>query len=75
MSEPRIYTKLGDDGSTGLLFGGRISKAHPLIDTLGSLDEAVAALGVARASGTDQSLATRILQIQRDLFVRPRTGG
>ncbi len=71
MSESRIYTKLGDDGTTGLLFGGRISKADPLIDTLGSLDETVAALGLARASAItiDPTLAARILRIQRDLFV------
>src|SRR5665213_316394 len=69
MSESRIYTKLGDDGSTGLLFGGRVSKADPLIDTLGSLDETVAVLGMARASTSDQVLVARILRIQRDLFV------
>lgn len=64
-----IYTKLGDDGSTGLLFGGRVSKADPLIDTLGSLDEAVAALGMARASCTDPELGAIILELQRGLFV------
>jgi len=69
MSEPRIYTKLGDDGSTGLLFGGRTSKADPLIDTLGCIDETVASLGLARANATDPHLATQILQLQRDLFV------
>ncbi len=69
MSESRIYTKLGDDGSTGLLFGGRISKADPLIRTVGSIDEAVAALGMARAAGTDTALNAMILRIQRDLFV------
>jgi len=69
MSEPRIYTKLGDDGSTGLLFGGRTSKADPLIDTLGCIDETVAALGVARANAIDRHLAAQILQLQRDLFV------
>ena len=69
MSKSRIYTKLGDDGSTGLLYGGGTSKADPLIDTLGSLDETVSALGLARASATDPTLCTRILRIQRDLFV------
>lgn len=64
-----IYTKLGDDGSTGLLFGGRVSKADPLVDTLGSLDEAVAALGLARASTADSAPATIVLQAQRGLFV------
>lgn len=65
----RIYTKLGDDGSTGMLFGGRISKADPLVRTLGSIDEAVAALGLARASGSDRALREVVLRIQRDLFV------
>lgn len=69
MSPSRIYTKLGDDGSTGLLFGGRISKADPLVRTLGSIDEAVAALGLARANGTDANLCETILRVQRDLFV------
>lgn len=52
MVTSRIYTKLGDDGSTGLLFGGRTSKASPLIETVGCIDETVAALGVARAACT-----------------------
>ena len=69
MTESRIYTKLGDDGSTGLLFGGRISKADPLIDIVGTLDETVAALGMARANTSDQRLSQQILGIQRDLFV------
>ncbi|MDA8345927.1 MAG: cob(I)yrinic acid a,c-diamide adenosyltransferase [Thermaerobacter sp.] len=64
-----IYTKLGDDGSTGLLFGGRVSKGDPLIDALGTLDEAVAALGLARASSTDPALSVIILEVQRGLFV------
>ena len=69
MSESRIYTKLGDDGSTGLLFGGRTSKGDPLIKTVGSIDETVAALGQARASSTDAALREMILHVQRDLFV------
>lgn len=69
MSESRIYTKLGDDGSTGLLFGGRISKADPLIKTVGSIDETVAALGLARANSADATLCEIILRVQRDLFV------
>lgn len=69
MSTSRIYTKLGDDGSTGLLFGGRTSKASPLMETVGSIDETVASLGVARAGTTDTALAADILAVQRDLFV------
>ncbi|HEX7329350.1 MAG TPA: cob(I)yrinic acid a,c-diamide adenosyltransferase [Casimicrobiaceae bacterium] len=69
MSQSRIYTKLGDDGSTGLLFGGRIAKADPLIRTVGSIDETVAALGMARSFGADAESNETILRIQRDLFV------
>lgn len=69
VAESRIYTKLGDDGSTGLLFGGRTAKSDPLVDTLGSIDETVAALGTARAACSDRVLAATILRIQRDLFV------
>lgn len=69
MTGSRIYTKLGDDGSTGLLFGGGTSKDAPLLDTIGTVDEAVAALGLARASSTDPAIAANILQVQRELFV------
>lgn len=69
MSEGRIYTKLGDDGSTGLLFGGRISKASLLMATIGSIDETVATLGIARAACDDPALRARILGVQRELFV------
>lgn len=65
----RIYTKTGDDGTTGLLFGGRVSKADPVIQICGALDEAVAALGLARASTSDTELQAIILPCQRGLFV------
>ena len=50
VTDTPIYTRTGDDGTTGLLFGGRTSKADPLIEVCGTIDEAVAALGLARAS-------------------------
>jgi cob(I)alamin adenosyltransferase len=65
---PRIYTKTGDDGTTGLLYGGRISKNDAAADAYGTTDEAVAVLGVARASVEDW-LAAEILALQRELFV------
>ena len=65
----RIYTKTGDDGTTGLLYGGRISKADPATEAYGSVDEAVAALGLARANSPAQEDAAVILRLQRDLFV------
>ncbi|MGH7611921.1 MAG: cob(I)yrinic acid a,c-diamide adenosyltransferase [Candidatus Dormibacteria bacterium] len=64
-----MYTRLGDDGSTGRLFGGRLSKADPTVDCYGTVDEAGAALGVARAAGAAPDLAQIILGLQRDLFV------
>ena len=72
----RIYTKKGDDGTTGLLFGGdRISKADLRTDAYGTTDEAVSALGLARASlgsatdRTEARLADLVLRLQRELFV------
>jgi cob(I)alamin adenosyltransferase len=65
----RIYTRTGDDGTTGLLYGGRISKADPAAEAYGSVDEAVAALGVARAVIPNADTAALVLKLQRDLFV------
>jgi cob(I)alamin adenosyltransferase len=66
---PPIYTKTGDDGTTGLLFGGRVSKADPVMEACGALDEAVAALGLARASLQWGELEAVVLDLQRGLFV------
>lgn len=66
---PPIYTKTGDDGTTGLLFGGRVSKADAVVELCGCIDEAVAALGLARASLADDALAAVVLDLQRGLFV------
>lgn len=65
----RIYTKTGDDGTTGLLYGGRVSKNDPATDAYGTTDEAVAALGLARALADDAGLKDEILTLQRELFV------
>jgi cob(I)alamin adenosyltransferase len=72
----RIYTKKGDDGTTGLLFGGaRVTKADLRTDAYGTTDEAVSALGLARASigsATDRTevrLSELTLRLQRELFV------
>ncbi len=76
-----VATGRGDDGTTGLLYGGpRIAKDDPRTEAYGTVDEAVAALGLARAElGTKRqygvlnpalaSLAEVILRIQRELFV------
>lgn len=64
----RVYTKTGDDGSTGRFLGGRLPKADVLVGATGDLDEAVAVLGVARA-GADEDVAELLLARQRELFV------
>jgi cob(I)alamin adenosyltransferase len=66
---PRIYTRTGDDGTTGMLYGGRISKSDPATEAYGAVDEAVAALGTARSLVDNPALAAELLRIQRDLFV------
>jgi cob(I)alamin adenosyltransferase len=63
-----IYTKKGDDGTTGLLYGGRVAKDGPRPTAYGEVDEAQACLGVVRAeAGTE--LAEIVLGLQRDLWV------
>lgn len=66
----RIYTRKGDDGTTGLLYGGRVRKDSPAIEANGAVDEAQAVLGLARAEaepGTE--LADLIVGLERDLWV------
>jgi cob(I)alamin adenosyltransferase len=72
----RIYTRKGDDGSTGLLYGGdRVSKGDLRTDAYGTTDEAVSALGLARAAigaitdRTEARLDQLITRLQRELFV------
>jgi cob(I)alamin adenosyltransferase len=66
---PRIYTRTGDDGTTGLLFGGRVAKSDLATEAYGTTDEAVAALGLARALGTGDAIRGDLLALQRELFV------
>lgn len=65
----RIYTGTGDDGTTGLLHGRRVSKADLATEAYGTADEAVAALGLARALTQDATFKEEILGLQRELFV------
>ncbi|GAB2615667.1 cob(I)yrinic acid a,c-diamide adenosyltransferase [Pseudactinotalea suaedae] len=64
-----IYTRTGDDGTTGLFHGGRVSKADAIVDAYGAVDELTAVLGVARAGCPDAALAADLLALQRELFV------
>jgi cob(I)alamin adenosyltransferase len=66
----RIYTKKGDDGTTGLYFGGRLCKDAPVVDAYGTVDEAQAFLGLARAEAERGSELDRLLvALERDLWV------
>jgi cob(I)alamin adenosyltransferase len=65
----RVYTKTGDDGTTGQLFGGRVAKGGELVEALGDIDEAVSVLGVARAGCADVRIAKILLRVQRELFI------
>jgi cob(I)alamin adenosyltransferase len=59
---------LGDEGYTGFLGPGRLPKHDIRLEALGTIDEAMAALGVARASTTSKDNAPLLLEIQRDLY-------
>lgn len=65
----RIYTRTGDDGTTGLFRGGRVSKADAATEAYGAVDEAVATLGLARALSDSPPARGLILRLQRELFV------
>jgi cob(I)alamin adenosyltransferase len=66
----RIYTRRGDDGTTGLLYGGRVGKASPRIELNGAVDEAQAALGLARAESSPGSELDELLVVlERELYV------
>jgi cob(I)alamin adenosyltransferase len=70
MVTPRIYTKTGDDGTTGLLYGGRVPKDSRQIEVNGVVDEAQAALGLARAeTESDSELDQRLITLARQLYV------
>jgi cob(I)alamin adenosyltransferase len=66
----RIYTRTGDDGTTGLLYGGRVAKDSAVIAANGSVDEAQAALGVVRAQVEKGSeLDELLVGLEKDLYV------
>ena len=65
----KIYTRKGDDGTTGLWYGGRVAKSDPRPEAYGSVDEAASALGLCRAAADDVELSADILRIQNELFV------
>ena len=68
----KIYTRKGDDGTTGLYYGGRVRKDDPAPSAYGDVDEAQAAIGVARAEARidgNVELDARCTTLERDLWV------
>jgi cob(I)alamin adenosyltransferase len=62
-----IATRTGDDGTTALLYGQRVSKDHPQIEAVGSIDELNAALGFAKATRPAGASAADLERIQHEL--------
>lgn len=66
----KIYTRAGDDGTTGLLFGGRVAKTSEPIEVNGAVDESQAALGWARSlSDVGSRINDLLITLERDLWV------
>jgi cob(I)alamin adenosyltransferase len=66
----KIYTRAGDDGTTGLYFGGRVAKSAEPIEVNGAVDEAQAALGWARSmTGPGSPFDELLVGVERDLWV------
>jgi cob(I)alamin adenosyltransferase len=64
---PKIYTRSGDEGETGLFGGGRVPKDHPRVEAYGTLDEVNSVLGLL-AAHLEGELAEIVRGVQRTLF-------
>ena len=65
----KIYTRTGDDGTTGLGDGTRVPKTHGRIEAYGTVDEANSALGMAHAvAGLPEAITAALTQLQHELF-------
>ena len=70
MTRPSVYTRDGDDGTTGLFYGGRVPKDSVLPRAYGTVDEAQSILGVVRAeAGHGSEVESMLIPIMRDLWV------
>ena len=69
MPAVKVYTRTGDDGTTGLFFGGRVAKDSPAPAAYGDVDELQSYIGVARASSKDDGLNDVLLHVAADLWV------
>jgi len=69
MKENKVYTKTGDDGTTGLFSGKRVPKHHIQIQAYGSIDELIAWLGLLRDFEESKENHDRLVKIQEELMV------
>ena len=60
---PKVYTRGGDSGETGLLYGGRVKKNDPRTDAYGTIDETVSALGIGRSFSKEPKVQEIILKL------------
>lgn len=65
---PNLYTRTGDKGTTALVGGSRVSKSSLKVNAYGTVDEAISALGLARAWARDEYVATNLEHIEVRLF-------
>lgn len=64
----KVYTRTGDDGTTGLGSGRRVAKDSPRIEAYGTVDELNSQIGVVLAAGVNDEIAAALRSIQNDLF-------
>lgn len=64
----KIYTRTGDDGTTGLFGGARVRKCDARVEAYGTVDEANASVGAARAAGLSPAIDAELARVQADLF-------
>ncbi|MFO1488397.1 MAG: cob(I)yrinic acid a,c-diamide adenosyltransferase [Verrucomicrobiota bacterium] len=64
-----IVTKTGDKGTTGLMFGRRVSKCHPRVEACGTVDELNSAIGMARATAKTKAVRENLFHIQKELVI------
>jgi cob(I)alamin adenosyltransferase len=71
MSEIKIYTRKGDDGTTGLWYGGRVAKNDPRTSAYGDVDEAISTIAVCRAQSIHSfpTMSSDLLELQRCMFI------
>ncbi|MFN2348495.1 MAG: cob(I)yrinic acid a,c-diamide adenosyltransferase [Thioalkalivibrio sp.] len=64
----RIYTRTGDDGTTGLAIGDRLPKDAPRVEAMGDVDELNSVIGLLLAQSLPDEVGTALLEVQHDLF-------